>query len=140
MAVRRYLLDTGIAQAFVNDHPGIRDRVIAERLKGNKIGICTPVLGELWSGVEGSATREKNLRKLKKGLSRLAVWPFERRAAAEFGRILTEMRRAGRIIQQIDIQIATIAKTLGTRIVASGDTDLAAVPGLRVENWALDHK
>lgn len=41
----------------------------------------------------------------------------------------------GRPMQQIDIQIAAIARTLGDCTVVSSDTDLAAVPGLTVENW-----
>jgi hypothetical protein len=46
----RYLLDTGIAQDFINDKNGVRERVDVSRKKGIRIGICTPVLGELWSG------------------------------------------------------------------------------------------
>jgi tRNA(fMet)-specific endonuclease VapC len=34
------------------------------------------------------------------------------------------------------IQIAAIAFTLGNCTVVTGDSDLAAIPGLTVENWA----
>lgn len=64
--IRRYLLDTGIAQDFQEDRNGVRDRAIAERNLGHRVGICVPVLGELWSGVECSASRERNLRSLRK--------------------------------------------------------------------------
>jgi tRNA(fMet)-specific endonuclease VapC len=59
-------------------------------------------------------------------------------AAAEFGRLFAELRRVGRPMQQIDIQIAAIALSLGNCVVVSADSDLAAVPGLTVENWATD--
>ena len=39
-------------------------------------------------------------------------------------------------MQQIDIQIAAIAITLGNCTVVSTDSDLTAIPGLTVENWA----
>ena len=39
-------------------------------------------------------------------------------------------------MQQIDIQIAAIALTLGNCTVVTTDADFAAVPGLRTENWA----
>jgi tRNA(fMet)-specific endonuclease VapC len=39
-------------------------------------------------------------------------------------------------MQQIDIQVAAIALSLGNCTVVSSDSDLAAVPGLTVENWA----
>jgi tRNA(fMet)-specific endonuclease VapC len=38
-------------------------------------------------------------------------------------------------MQQVDIQIAAIAFTLGNCTVMSGDGDLSAVPGLTVEDW-----
>jgi predicted nucleic acid-binding protein len=59
--MRRYVLDTGIAQDFISDRRGVRARADAARKIGDRIGICTPVLGELWSGVEGSESRGKNL-------------------------------------------------------------------------------
>jgi len=39
-------------------------------------------------------------------------------------------------MQQIDIQIAAIARCLADCTVISKDTDLRDVPGLIVENWA----
>ena len=57
-------------------------------------------------------------------------------AAAMFGRIFAELRRIGRPMQQIDIQIAAIALTLGNCTVVSADTDLPDVPGLTVETWS----
>ena len=134
--MRRYLLDTGPAQDFLCNRKGVRARVDAARKQGHRVGVCTPVLGELWSGVEGSATRERNLQRLRHGLSRLIVWPYDERAAAEYGRVFTELKRLGRPMQQIDIMVAAIAFALGNCTVVSADSDLAAVPGLTVENWA----
>jgi hypothetical protein len=79
--VRRYLLDTGSAQDFNQNLNGIRERADVERRQGNRIGICAPVLGELWAGVEGSACRDRNLQRLRHGLSRLILWPYDDHAA-----------------------------------------------------------
>jgi tRNA(fMet)-specific endonuclease VapC len=94
------------------------------------------VLGELWSGVEGSARREANLSQLRHALSHLAIWPYSEEAAAEYGRIFIELRRAGRQMQQIDIQIAAIASTLGNCVIVTKDSDFSAVNGLTIENWS----
>src|SRR5262249_55908353 len=110
----------------------------AERRVGNRIGICTPVLGELWAGVEGSISRERNLQRLRLALSRLIIWPYTNDAAAEFGRVFAELRRQGRPMQQVDIMVAAIAFALGHCTVVTRDADLMAVPGLAVENWAAD--
>ncbi len=134
--IRRYLLDTGTAQDFQDDRRGVRARAKAERMLGHRVGICIPVLGELWSGVEGSEHREMNLARLRRALSKLSIWPYTAEAAAEYGRIFIELRRAGRPMQQIDIQIAAIARTLPNCVIVSKDSDLRAVPGATIENWS----
>jgi tRNA(fMet)-specific endonuclease VapC len=134
--MRRYLLDTGMAGDYINRRNNVFARARDEVARGNRIGICVPVLGELYFGIEWSATRDRNLQRLRQALPAWTLWPFNEAAAAEFGRLAAALRRAGRSIQQIDIQIAAVALSLGNCAVVSGDSDLAAVPGLAVENWA----
>lgn len=131
----RYLLDTGIAGHFINNRHGVRARVQEETRRGNRIGVCTPVLGELYFGAENSATRDRNRQLLIVALGSLRVWPFTNDAAERYGQLAAELRRIGRPMQQIDIQLAAIALTLGDCTVVTTDSDLSAVPGLRVENW-----
>ena len=94
------------------------------------------MLGELWDGVFYSATRGVNEALLKRHLGHFALWPFEQVAAVEYGRLAAELRRRGRSMQQIDIQIAAVALTLGECTVVSKDRDLRDVPGLKVEDWS----
>jgi tRNA(fMet)-specific endonuclease VapC len=132
----RYLLDTGPAFDFLFQRRGVQDRVEAARRTGSKIGICIPVLGEIVGGLEGSASREASWAIARRRLGKLVCWPYDRAAAHEFGRIYAELRRFGRPMQQIDIQIAAIAIALGNTTVVTSDSDLFAVPGLSVEHWA----
>lgn len=133
--MRRFLLDTGIAGDFIDRRRGVYERARAEAAKGNRIGIGMPVLAELAYGVELSASRERNVRSLRSALPAWKVWPFDEMAAFEYGRIAAELRRLGRPMQQVDMMIAAIALSLGNCTVVSADSDLAAVPGLTVENW-----
>lgn len=133
---RHYLLDTGIAQDYQARRGGVRERAIAQRQAGHRIGICVPVLGELWSGVECSSSRERNLRSLRQALATLVIWPYTNEAAEEFGRVFAELKRSGRMIQQIDMQIGAIARTLPNCVVVSKDSDFQAISGITVENWA----
>jgi len=94
-------------------------------------------LGELWSGVECSSSRARNLASLRHALSKLIVWPYTADAAEEYGRIFAELRRAGRPIQQIDMQICAVARTLPNCVVVTKDSDLGAISGIRIENWAI---
>ena len=133
---RHYLFDTGIAQDFQARRGGIRERAIASRKNGHRIGICVPVLGELWSGVECSSSRQRNLDLLRQALTTLVIWPYTTEAAEEFGRIFAELKRTGRIVQQVDMQIGAIARTLPNCVVVTKDSDFQAISGITVENWA----
>lgn len=133
---RHYLLDTGIAQDFQANRLHVRTRAIQERKLGHRIGVCVPVLGELWAGVEYSSSRNRNLPLLRQALATLIVWPYSARAAEEYGRIFAELRRKGNPIQQVDMQIGAIARTLPNCVVVTKDSDLSAISGIRVENWA----
>jgi predicted nucleic acid-binding protein len=60
----------------------------------------------------------------------------EGEAAQHFGRIRHELRRSGRVMSVVDVQLAAIAFALGNCTVITKDGDVSAVPGLQVENWA----
>jgi tRNA(fMet)-specific endonuclease VapC len=134
--MRRYLLDTGIMGHFINRRRGVDKRVDETRRRGDRVVTCLPVVGELFAGVEGSQSRDRNYHLLVLALERIPLWPFNREAAEEFGRIDAELRRLGRPIGKVDIEIAAIALAMGNTTVVSADADLTAVSGLPVENWA----
>ena len=134
--MKRYLLDTNMMGHFINHRRGVDQRARKARQNGARLGTCIPVVGELFAGVELSASREKNLPRLRRALSRLICWPYDRTAAEEFGKIFAESRRAGRPMQVVDMQIAAITRTLGSCILVTADSDFAHVPRLSVENWA----
>jgi tRNA(fMet)-specific endonuclease VapC len=134
--MKRFLLDTGIMGDFVDRRRRVPDRMREAQQNGGRIGTCIPVVAELFYGVEFSSTREENLRRLRRTLSGIVCWPFERDAAEQYGRLAADLRRRGRPMSQIDIMVAAIALALGNCTVVSADGDLTAVPGLAVENWA----
>lgn len=134
--MKRYLLDTGIASDYVNRRHGVVERATEAVMNGCRVGIGVPVLAELWSGIELSATRDENATRLRRRLLDLVVWPFDAAAAEEYGRLFAHLRRIGRPMQQIDMQIAAIALTLGNCTVVTKDSDFRAIPGLDVGDWS----
>jgi tRNA(fMet)-specific endonuclease VapC len=135
--MRRYLLDTGIASDCINRRHGVDLRVRTARIRGDRVGLGIPVLAELCAGIELSETRERNFHQLRNWLPFFRLWPFDRAAAEEYGRVFANLQRRGRPMQQVDIQLAAIALSLGNCTIVSSDRDLAAVPGLAVENWSV---
>src|ERR671935_1842449 len=96
-----YLLDTNSMGHFINRRRGVDGKVREARRRGAVLGTCLPVVGELFFGVENSASRDENRKRLLHALAGIRCWPFDFAAAKEYGLIATELKRAGRIIQQI---------------------------------------
>jgi tRNA(fMet)-specific endonuclease VapC len=132
---RRVILDSNAASDLILHRNGVFERALQERAKGRKLGTCLPVVGELYAGIEISQTKERNRPIIERGLRGLILWPYDIPAARQFGHLRAELRRIGRPMQQIDLQLAAVALALGECTVVSSDSDLLAVPGLRVENW-----
>jgi predicted nucleic acid-binding protein len=79
--LKRYILDSGIVNDLINRRHGVDVKAKEARKKGDRLGVGTPVVGELLAGLENSANREKNLARLERLLSRLAVWPYDEASA-----------------------------------------------------------
>lgn len=134
--MRRYLLDTGIAGDYINRRRGAFEVARERVIRGDRVGIAVPVLAELVYGAENSQSRERNFQSIRIALGAWRLWPFTEEAAWEYGRLFAELRRVGRPMQAVDVMIAATALTLGNCTVVSADSDLTAIPGLRVENWS----
>lgn len=132
----RFLLDSNAVQDCIYKRRGVHERVREARLAGHKIGTGLPVVAELFAGVEYSDTRDRNLPILERGLALFRLWPFTLAAAREYGRLWAELQRRGRTMQTVDLMIAAMALTLGNCRVVTTDSDLSAVPGVNVANWA----
>jgi tRNA(fMet)-specific endonuclease VapC len=133
----KYLFDSGILSAYIDRRRGVFEKACAKTAEGHRLGTCVPVLAEMAAGLERSSTRDRNLKALRVALPTLKVWPFDQDAAFEFGRVHAELLGLGRPMQTIDIMVAAVALVLGKCTVVSTDSDLTAVPGLSVENWAI---
>lgn len=134
--MNKYLLDSNALNQLIDHRPIFQSRVHQARVRGARIGTCEPVVAEMFQGLEFSSSKELNRQRLITALSRLRSWPFDRRAADEYGRIAAELKRLGRRMQTIDMMIAAIALAMKNTVVISSDTDMLAIPGLSVENWA----
>lgn len=131
----RLMLDTGPAQSFVLHESTAFERVFDHARRGFVIGVGYPTLAELRGGFEASKSRDRNLQSLRAAFQWIRRWPFTLNAVRIYGEIFSQLRRIGRPIGQVDMQIAAIAMDLGNTIVATYDNDLCAIPGLTVENW-----
>jgi tRNA(fMet)-specific endonuclease VapC len=111
--MKRYLLDSNALGDFV-DHRGlVPDRAREVRRRGDRIGTCEPVIAEMFYGVEFSSTRDENIVRLRRALSQIRSWPFNRAAAQEYGRRAAELRRIGWVIRLSSPRTATYRRYRG---------------------------
>jgi tRNA(fMet)-specific endonuclease VapC len=135
--MKRYLLDTGALTDYVNKRGPTFVRARGVAADGHRVGVCTPVLGEFFGGLELSEDSSRSYRLWREARSAFTIWPFDEAAAEEFGRVFAQLRRLGRPMQRVDMQLAAVAFTFGRAVVLSKDSDLRAVPGLKVEDWSI---
>lgn len=138
--MRRYLLDSNAVNAYANGHEPFKMRMESARLAGARIGTCEPIVAELYFGLQLSNAPDKNVERLDRSLRLIRCWPFDRAAARTFGRVAADLRRRGHPMQIFDMMLAAVALSLKDCVVVTTDSDLSAVPRLRVMNWMLPDK
>ena len=129
-----YLLDTNHAGALCRKLPKPEDKM--RTAAGDQFFLCRPSIAELWYMVFNSVRVADNERDLHRFLSNFQVIELDSNAAMEFGRIKAELRRSGRMIPAVDIQIAAISRARNLTLLTA-DGHFASVPRLLIENWLI---
>jgi tRNA(fMet)-specific endonuclease VapC len=130
----RYLLDTNHLSSALDDHSAVRERIYQALRSGHRLGTCVPVLCELETGIAQTQWRERNRRILSTLLLRIRVWPLEASVAPLYAEIYLDLRSRGRVLSQVDMLLAALARSMKATLLTS-DRDFEALPDLRVENW-----
>lgn len=130
----KILLDTDICIYAINQKQPeilarVRDFLIGE------VGVSSVTYAELRFGVENSTRVDENSERLERFLLPLEIVPFEAEAGRHYGRVRTELKRAGCSIGPNDLLIAAHALSLNTTLVTNNIHEFCRVAGLRVEQW-----
>jgi tRNA(fMet)-specific endonuclease VapC len=128
------LLDTNHLSEALRPVSRVRDRIGQLRLMGVRIGTCVPVLCELEAAFPSGKRGEAYRLALQRLLARVRLWPLEREVAHQYGEIFQELRRRGRVLSQVDMMLAALARQMDLTLVTT-DRDFEALPDLRTENW-----
>ena len=130
------LLDTDICVYLINRRPGF-ERVL-RRVSGRSIGeICISAItvAELRFGVAKSAFRGANAAALDEFLSRFELLDYPVEASVSYGKIRTELERAGTLIGNNDLLIASHALAIKANVVTANISEFQRVKGLKVLDW-----
>ncbi len=134
----KYLLDTNTCVYLLNGNPVLKK-------KANKIGVyslalANCVLAELYFGAYNSAKVQANLKRIELFKRNLTIFSDSEDSSALFGKIKTSLRSKGRIIEDFDILIASIAISNNCILVTNNTEHFQRIEGLKIENWLTGKK
>ncbi len=78
--------------------------------------------------------RESFRRTLRILLRTVRIWCMDHQTAQGYGAVFQELRERGRVLSQVDMMAAALARQMNLTVLTS-DKDFEALPDLRVENW-----
>jgi tRNA(fMet)-specific endonuclease VapC len=129
-----FLLDTNHLGEAIRPVSRVRERIEQARRAGDRVGTCVPVLCELEVAIQSSAHRDRYEQVLDRLLRRIRLWPIERAVARAYGELYQNLRARGRVLSQVDIMLAALARSMDLVLVTS-DRDFEALPHIHRENW-----
>jgi len=132
----RYMLDTDICIYTINERPaGVLRAFQAHQSAG--LGISAVTAAELYFGVARTGS-QRNLTALRRFVGALEIAAFDAAAAEICGSLRAWLAAQGTPIGPYDTLIAAHAQAIGATLVSNNVREFERVPGLRVENWAVE--
>lgn len=129
-----YLLDTNHVGHAVTPASVVRQRITQLRAGGARVGTCVPVLCEIEAGIQQVNQPEAYRLNLDRLLRQVSIWPIDRFTAEMYGMMHQDLKRRGRVLSQVDMMLAALARQMKLTLVTS-DHDFAALPDMPTENW-----
>jgi tRNA(fMet)-specific endonuclease VapC len=130
-----YFLDTNICIYLINrKYPELAHRML--NYDADEIKLPSIVLAELQYGAEKSKKRDLTLLEIKRFTAPFDIVPFDASCAVSYGKIRSDLERAGTPIGPNDLQIAATVMSHGGILVTHNTKEFQRVPGLMIEDWA----
>jgi len=129
----RYLLDTNVFIAAMRGQSAVKERL--SRTPLDEVVLSPVVLAELLLGVEKSAHREANARRVTSVVHQLAMVAIDADTSSQYAILRATLERQGRLIGANDLWIAAQCMASGLVLVTDNGSEFARVDGLVTENW-----
>jgi tRNA(fMet)-specific endonuclease VapC len=128
------MLDTNICIYVLKERPII---VLKTFEATDNIHISSIVYAELWSGIEKSPSKIKDERKeeLLEFLSLTTIQSWNESAGREYAKQHTYLKKNGIMIGNMDLLIASHARSLKATLITNNVHEFERVEGLKIENW-----
>ena len=129
-----YILDTDIIIYWMNNkYPNIRRKI--ENIPDDNIFISAITVAELYFGAYNSSRVQENCQLLDELVPELNVISFDKECGKTFGKIKSDLKSKGEIINDSDLFIASIVLTRKLILVTNNDKHFKRIKGIKLENW-----
>lgn len=129
-----YLLDTDIIIYWLNNaYPSIQHRI--KTIDNENIFISSITVAELYFGAYNSSKIEDNIKLLDEFTAEIKILPLNKNSGKIFGKIKSELKKTGEIINDSDLFIASIALHNNLCLVTNNEKHFNRIPELAIENW-----
>lgn len=134
----KYLLDTNFVIYVIKQRP-LQVLEIFNQHHG-RMAISSITLAEMVHGAEKSSDASRNTAVVEDFVSRLAVLPYDDKAAWHYGNIRSALEKLGQPIGINNLHIAAHARSSGLTLITNNVREFERVPGLLLENWVNENQ
>ena len=115
----RYLIDTNHLGEAVGRVSKVRDRIQQMTRRGDVFATCGPVLCELMIGIVHGANFTATSTRLNRLLQAVRLWPINLAFAGYYADVYHELKNGGRVLSQVDMMLAALARCECTILLTS---------------------
>lgn len=129
------ILDTSVLVDILRGDKAAIARIEQLEASGDLLSIPTPVLFELWEGIERADRPDAERRRVQEVLEGYSLMSYDAAHAARGGTISGSLIRRGEMLDPLDVQIAGVALAEGRAVLTRNKKHFSRVPELRVEEY-----
>jgi predicted nucleic acid-binding protein len=130
----RYRIDTNHLGRLVNIRSRLLDRFLDRHRKGDRFVTCVPVLCEVDAGLVSENASASSIRLIRRSAQFVRIWPLDPILGPVYGSLYIRLRKANRMMSQVDLLLAAMAK-LHKLTILTTDRDFDALADIKIENW-----
>lgn len=130
----KMMLDTNICIYIIKNKP----QIVKQKLQEFSVGelcISSITVSELMYGVFKSQYKKKNLKAIESFLMPFEIVDYDYMASMEYGKIRADLEKKGKVIGNMDMQIAGHALALDLILVTNNTKEFERVEHLMLDNW-----
>jgi tRNA(fMet)-specific endonuclease VapC len=129
----KYLLDTDTCIYLLNGNESLKKKV--KEIGVFSLAVTNSVLAELCFGAYNSKKVEENLKRIELFKKNLTILSDSEESAKQFGKIKANLKSKGKIIEDFDILIASIAFVNHCVLITNNVEHFKRIDDLQIQNW-----